>query len=117
MKKVIKFMVLAAVVITVLLSFCACQKSEATEPAMVQGNPIVGTWQDSYGLTKYRFMDDGKMKIQALNIGSFKGNYQMESDNITIEYNVLLKKEKNTYHYQVKDNKLYLDGKIFTRKK
>ena len=101
-------------VIVVILSFSACRTAT---PTIAQQGTIIGTWQDAYGLTKYKFSDHGKMKIQALNIGSFDGKYDMQDNHITIEYNVLLKKEKNTYTYQLKDNKLYLDGKIFKRKK
>lgn len=78
---------------------------------------IVGTWTDSYGLTKYQFQSNGKMKIEALNLGSFKGTYEIDRDQITIEYRVLVKDIKNTYQMRLDGNILYLDDQQFTRTK
>jgi len=113
-KKVWKACTFIVLGIAVILCFSVYQKAT---PTVAESNSIVGTWQDASGLTKYTFTQDGKMKIQALNIGSFKGDYNLKDNQITIEYNVIIKKEKNTYTYQLKDSKLYLDDKVFTRKK
>lgn len=113
MKRLWKASFYIIIAIAVMLSFSACRNAE---PPVEEKNSIVGTWQDSYGLTKYTFFHNGKMKIKVLNIGSFNGNYDMHDDHITIEYSIPLKKERNTYSYKLKDNKLYLDGKAFIKR-
>jgi hypothetical protein len=94
------------------LVFTACK----TVPAATNGNSVIGSWKDSYGLTEYEFEPDGKMKIEALNIGSFEGNYHIEDDKITIEYSVVVQQVKDTYSFKLNGNTLYLDDKEYTRK-
>ncbi|HHV30986.1 DUF5640 domain-containing protein [Caproiciproducens sp. LBM24188] len=103
------------VLLTVIMifSFTGC----TTVKASTNPDTIVGEWSDAYGLTKYQFQPDGKMKIQALNLGSFKGTYQIEDDRITIQYRILMKDIKNTYQLKLDGNTLYLDKNQFTRKK
>ncbi len=113
-KKVWKACTFVVLGLAVILCFSVYQKPA---PQTEENNSIIGTWQDEYGLKKYTFAPDGKMKIQALSVGSFHGQYNMQNDRITIEYNVLMKKEKSTYQYKLKDHKLYLDDQVFTRKK
>lgn len=78
---------------------------------------LVGTWKDDYGLTEYRFEDGGKMKIQALSLGSFRGTYQLNGNRITLHYRVLTKDVNDTYMLKVNGNSMYLDKNKFTRKK
>ena len=96
-----------------LLVFAGCK----TVPANVSSDSVIGTWKDSYGLTEYKFEPDGKMKIEALNLGSFKGSYSIANDKITIEYSVVVKKVTDTYSLKLDGNTMYLDDKEFTRKK
>ena len=96
-----------------LFGLAGCKAVEAnTAP-----NSIVGTWKDAYGLTEYEFDTDGKMKIEALNIGSFKGSYHIDDNKITMEYSVVVKKVTDTYTLKLDTNTMYLDDKEFTRKK
>lgn len=105
--------ILAAVLaLVMILSFAGCTTVEAsTSP-----NNIVGVWKDTYGLTKYQFQPDGKMKIQALNLGSFQGTYEIDGDHITIQYRILIKNVKDTYQMKLEGNTLYLNKNQFTRK-
>ena len=80
------------------------------------GDSIVGTWKDSYGLTEYKFDTDGKMKIEALNIGSFKGTYHIDNGKITMVYSVVVEKVTDVYTIKLESNTMYLDDKEFTRK-
>lgn len=82
----------------------------------VSADSLVGTWKDDYGLTEYKFEDNGEMKIQALNLGSFKGTYEVSGDRITMHYHVLLNDVNDTYTLKVNGNKMYLDKNQFTRK-
>ena len=96
-----------------LLSFAGCKAVSAN----TNSDTIIGTWKDSYGLTQYKFDQDGKMKIEALDLGSFKGTYKIKDDKITIEYRVVVKNVKDTYTIKLDGNTMYLDNKEFTRKK
>lgn len=102
--------VLLCAVFILLLTACK------TVPTAAAGSGVIGTWKDSYGLTEYKFEPDGQMKIEALNIGSFKGNYQLHDDKITIEYSVIVQKVKDTYSFKLDGNTMYLNDKEFTRK-
>lgn len=104
------WMILLAAVILISCAGCARVKPNANES-------IIGTWSDAYGLTKYQFQPEGKMKIEALSLGSFKGTYQISDDQITIEYRVLVKDVKNTYQMRLEGNTLYLNDQPFIRKK
>lgn len=99
---------------TVLLFVLAGCKSVEANTA---GDSIVGTWKDAYGLTEYQFDTDGKMKIEALNIGAFKGTYHIDNGKITMEYSVVVEKVKDVYTIKLDSNTMYLDDKEFTRKK
>jgi preprotein translocase subunit SecA len=66
-------------------------------------------------LIEYKFENDGKMQLEALDIGSFKGTYSIKDGKITIEYNILVKKVKDTYNLKLEGNKMYLDNEVFTR--
>ncbi|NLJ30960.1 MAG: hypothetical protein GX424_05065 [Clostridiales bacterium] len=96
-----------------LLSLAGC----AAVPADAGKNDITGTWKDSCGLTEYRFEPDGKMKIEALNLGSFQGTYKTDGDTITIQYRVLTENVKDTYRFRLDGNSMYLDENRYTRKK
>lgn len=96
----------------VFVLLAGCKAKTAANP-----DSIVGTWKDSYGLTEYKFEDGGKMKIEALNLGSFKGTYQIDGDKISMEYQVALSKVKDSYTLKLDGNTLYLNEKEFTRKK
>jgi hypothetical protein len=68
------------VFLAAIFLLCAgCNTAPPSEPGS-----IVGVWKDTYGLTEYRFNSDGTMKIEALNLGSFKGTYSIEGSKITI---------------------------------
>jgi hypothetical protein len=95
-----------------LLPLTGCEAVPANDK-----DSIIGTWNDSYGLTEYKFEQNGIMKIEALNLGSFKGAYRIVNDKITIEYRVVLKDVKETYTLKLDGNTMYLDDKTFTRKK
>ncbi len=97
-----------------LLSLGGCQAVAANTGS---GDSIVGTWKDSYGLTEYRFEQGGNLKLEALNMGAFKGTYQIDSDQITIQYRVLVKNVTDTYQLKMDGNTLYLNDNQFTRKK
>ncbi len=99
--------------VCLLLSLAGCK----TVAANANADSIVGTWKDSYGLTEYKFEQNGKMKIEALNLGSFKGTYQIDGDQITIEYRVVVKDVKDTYQLKLDGNTMYLNENQFTRKK
>nr|WP_319489454.1 DUF5640 domain-containing protein [uncultured Caproiciproducens sp.] len=103
-------MILSAVL---LLALAGCK----TVPANTNSDGIVGTWKDAYGLTEYQFETGGTMKIEALDLGSFKGTYHIEDGKITIEYSVVVKKVKDTYTLKLDGNKMYLNDQEFTRKK
>ena len=96
-----------------LLSLTGCK----TVTVNTHSDSIIGTWKDSYGLTEYKFEQDGKMKIQALDFGSFKGTYQIDGDKITIEYRIVVKDVKDTYKLKLDGNTMYLNDNQFTRKK
>jgi hypothetical protein len=98
----------------VLFCFAGCKTVPANQ---ANNDTVVGTWKDSYGLTEYKFKQDGKMQIEALNIGSFNGSYEINNDKITIEYSVVVNKVKDTYSLKLNGNTMYLDDKEFTRKK
>lgn len=109
--KLKSWMILLAAITLMLCSACTTVRADTDRDS------IVGTWSDSYGLTKYQFQTNGSMKIQALSIGTFKGTYQVAGDEITIEYRILIKDVKNTYKMKLEGNKLYLNGNEYTRKK
>ena len=102
---------LALFTVVILLFLAGCKTAQAPPP-----DSLVGEWKDSYGLTEYTFNTDGSMKIEALN-GPFKGTYQIEGNQITISYKIVVKQVKNTYTYRIDGNTLYLDDNPFTRKK
>lgn len=108
--KVKQLIVLLFTAFLLVLSGCNAVKANTS------GDSIVGTWKDSYGLTEYKFETDGKMKIEALNIGSFKGTYQINDGKITMKYSVVVKKVTDTYTLKLDANTMYLDDKTFTRK-
>lgn len=93
-----------------LLLFSGCRARTAPEP-----DSIVGTWKDSYGLTEYKFNDDGTMKIEALNLGSFKGTYRVDGAKLTVEYRVVVKDVKDTFDFRLDGDTLYLNDKEFRR--
>ncbi len=105
------WIVLLAVIL--LLSLAGCK----TVSANTNADSIIGTWNDSYGLTEYQFDQGGKMKIEALDLGSFKGTYQIDGDKITIEYRVVIKDVRDTYQLKLDGNTMYLNSNQFTRKK
>ena len=107
-----KRFVTALLLTAALLLFAGCK---AAPPP--RRDSIVGTWKDSYGLTEYKFNDDGTMKIEALNFGSFKGTYRIDGPDLTVEYRVVVKDVKDTFQYRVDGDKLYLDDSEFKRKK
>ena len=109
--KIKQFSIFLAVLF--LLSFAGCKAI----PVSAGSDSIIGTWKDSYGLTQYQFDQDGKMKIEALNLGSFKGTYQIENDKITIQYRVVVKDVTDTYTLKLDGTTMYLDDKAFTRKR
>ena len=96
--------------VLLLLASSGC----GAKPAV--SDSLVGTWKDDYGLTEYRFEDSGKMKIQALSLGSFRGTYRLNGDRITLHYRVLTKDVNDTYRLKVSGNNMYLDKNKFTRK-
>jgi hypothetical protein len=102
----------AGLLVAVLLLFSGCKAKPAGN-----ADSIVGTWKDSYGLTEYKFEDGGKMKIEALNLGSFSGTYQIDGDQISIQYRVALSKVQDSYTMKLDGNTLYLNDQVFTRKK
>lgn len=108
MKK--RFWVILLTAVLLLLAGCGTRQTR-------NADSIVGTWKDSYGLTEYKFEDGGKMKIEALNLGSFRGTYQIDGDKISIEYQVALSKVQDSYTMKLDGNTLYLNDKVFTRKK
>lgn len=95
-----------------LLLLCTGCKA-APEP---EQDRIAGVWKDSYGLTEYRFNQNGTMKIEALNFGSFKGTYSIQGSRITIQYKIVVKNVKETYDYRIDGDTLYLDDQVFKRK-
>lgn len=111
-----KGLIVSTVILTVflMLSLTGC-RTVATGAG--NDGSIVGAWKDSYGLTEYKFEQGGKMKLEALNIGSFKGTYRIDSDKITIEYRVFVKNVKDTYQLKLDGNTMYLNDNQFTRKK
>lgn len=98
--------------VLLLLSLAGCK----TVPANAGSDDIVGIWKDSYGLTEYKFEPGGTVKIKALNLGSFKGSYQIDDDQITIEYSIIIKDVKDTYRFRMAGNSMYLNDNRFTRK-
>lgn len=104
------FTLLLVLVLILPLMGCTAKQTAAV-------NTLAGTWKDNYGLTEYKFDNNGNMRIQALNLGSFKGTYQVAGDKITIQYRVLVKDVKDTYTMKLSGNTLYLDKNQFTRKK
>lgn len=110
--RVRNLLVLLAVLL--MLSFSGC---EAVQTTAVPGDTILGSWKDNCGLTAYQFEQDGKMKLEALNLGSFQGTYQIDGDKITIEYKILVKNVKDTYKFHLDGNTMYLNDTCFSRKK
>ena len=108
MKRIISAL-LAAVL---LLLFAGCKSAPQPEP-----NQIDGVWKDSCGLTEYKFSSDGTMKMEALNLGSFKGTYRVQGSQITLRYKVVVKNVKETYKFRVDGDTLYLNNRKFRRKK
>lgn len=106
-----KRMLSAALLAAVLLLFTACKSVPAPAP-----DSVVGKWKDSYGLTEYRFDSDGTMHLEALNLGSFKGTYQIDGSQITLEYRVVVKQVTETYEFRVDGDTLYLNDREFHRK-
>lgn len=106
-----KFLALLLMLL-LLLPVMGCKARQGTA-----ADSLIGTWKDNYGLTEYKFENGGRMKIQALNLGSFKGTYRVNGDKITIQYHVLVQNVKDTYTLQVSGNTMYLDKNQFTRKK
>lgn len=106
-----------SVAIFLFLFTLCCLSACAPAVPVKEEDSIIGTWEDSYGLTEYKFYPDGKMNIKALNIGSFEGNYALSGNTITIRYNALIKEEENTYMVAFENGKLYLNEQEFTRKK
>ena len=107
MKRMLSAVLLAAA----LLLLGACKAAPAPAP-----DSVVGTWEDSYGLTEYRFDSGGSMRLEALNFGSFKGTYRIDGSKITIEYKVVVKKVTDTYEFRVDGDTLYLNDREFRRK-
>ena len=97
---------------SILLVLAGCKSVPASA-----SNPIVGVWNDSYGLAKYHFYSDGTMKLTALNFGSFHGTYCIEDSEVTIQYKVAVKEVEDTYTFRIDGNTLYLDDQPFYRKK
>lgn len=96
-----------------LLLLCAGCKAAPNS----NSDSINGVWKDSYGLTEYRFSSNGTMKIEALNLGSFKGTYLIQGSQIIIQYKVLVKSVKETYDFRIDGDTLYLNDQEFKRKK
>jgi hypothetical protein len=96
--------------VVLLATLCGCGAKS------VPSSGLVGTWKDDYGLTEYRFENDGQMKLNALHLGSFRGTYQLSGNTITLHYRVLTKDVKNTYALKVSGDRIYLNENRFTRK-
>lgn len=107
MKQELKALLLSA---ALLLTLSGC----GAKPASSDG--LVGTWKDDYGLTEYRFEDGGRMKLDALHLGSFRGTYRLDGDTITLRYRVLSKDVNDTYTLKLRGDSLYLGENRFTRK-
>ena len=102
------FLIMSAVL---LITLNACSSVDVA----TKNGSIMGTWKSTNGLIEYKFENDGKMQLEALDIGSFKGTYSIKDGKITIEYNILVKKVKDTYNLKLEGNKMYLDNEVFTR--
>ena len=100
-------------VVLLLLAASGCRRL----PQQQTPDSIIGTWKDSYGLTEYQFSSGGVLRIEALNLGSFKGTYQVSGDKVTIRYRVVVKDVNETYTYRIDGDSLYLNDNKFTRKK
>jgi hypothetical protein len=99
-------------VLLLLFPIFGCKKT-SVQPS----EGLLGTWKDASGLTEYQFESGGKLKLKALNVGSFRGTYRMNGDHITIHYRVLGKDVDDTYTFRLEGNTLYLDNNEFTRRK
>lgn len=104
--------ILTALLAALLLLCAGCKAAPKPGP-----DQIAGIWKDSYGLTEYRFNQDGTMKIEALNFGSFKGTYSIQGSQITIQYKIVVKDVKDTYDFRIDGDTLYLGDEEFRRKK
>ena len=78
-------------------------------------DPLLGRWEDTYGLTEYEFFEDGKLKIFAFGI-AFDGTYERTENQMTISYTVLGSVEKHTYEFDFQGDRFLLDQTEFTRK-
>ena len=102
------FLIMSAVL---LITLNACSSVDVA----TKSDSITGTWKNTNGLIEYKFENGGKMQLEALDMGSFKGTYSIKDGKITIEYNVLVKEVKDTYNLKLEGNKMYLDNEVFTR--
>lgn len=103
--------ILLAFLAALLLLCTGCKAAQKPEQ-----DRIAGVWKDPYGLTEYRFNQNGTMRIEALNFGPFKGTYSIQGSQITIQYKIVVKNVKETYDYRIDGSTLYLGGQAFKRK-
>ncbi len=104
--------VAAFLAVLLLLAASGCRRLPQQTP-----DSIIGTWKDVYGLTEYQFSSGGSMRIAALNLGSFKGTYQVSGNKISMRYRIVVKVVNETYSYRIDGDTLYLNDNKFTRKK
>lgn len=104
--------VAAFLAVLLLLVASGCRRLPQQTP-----DSIIGTWKDDYGLTEYQFSSGGVMRMEALNLGSFKGTYQVTGNKISMRYRIVVKDVNETYNYRIEGNTLYLNDNKFTRKK
>ncbi|MFU0831921.1 MAG: DUF5640 domain-containing protein [Oscillospiraceae bacterium] len=100
-----------AILTVILLLLSGCKTAPPSK-----SDSIAGVWKDTCGLTEYRFHADGTMKMKVLNLGSFRGTYNIQGSEITIEYKIMVKNVKDVYSFQLDGDTLYLNKQKFLRK-
>lgn len=112
MKRAVGYGLCLLLIFVWMLSFSGCAASGQPSSA---GDPLLGRWEDTYGLTEYEFLEDGKLKIFAFGI-AFDGTYERMGSQMTISYTVLGSVERNTYQFDFQGDRFFLDQAEFLRK-
>ncbi|MGN1418951.1 MAG: DUF5640 domain-containing protein [Acutalibacteraceae bacterium] len=87
-------------------------------PSVSGTSSLLGKWSDSSGMSGYEFKENGVVEVTYVNLtvpvlnmpinGSFKGNYTIDGNNLTITVSIYSKTITQKYTYSINGNTLTL---------